>query len=138
MKRRERFSTAELISVFLLIVGLLIAIAVPLMEGSTTDAKWSGAIIYAGSIHKAVRDYAASNGVAAAQTLAGKNLSDRATQALLGFEADDLESTYFTASDYTITSVDGNGVAAITVTGSKADAPHGSYRLETDGNWVRR
>ena len=138
MQSGKHFNPVELTTVLVLIVGILAAVAIPLMKGRTAEAKWSGAIISASSIHKAVHDYAAQTGVAAAQALAGKNLGDAGTRALFDYEAADLESAYFTAADYTITSVDSNGVAAITVTGSKAGAPHGSYRLEANGNWVEQ
>jgi hypothetical protein len=55
----------------------------------------------------------------------------------LGFSAVDLEGTYFAPGDYTITAVNADGVAEITVAnGSKADAPtDGPYLLRTDGSW---
>jgi len=41
--------------------------------------------------------------------------------------------------DYTITSVDADGMAAITATGgSKSGAPTGSYVLRANGRWEKK
>ncbi len=136
MNKRKGFTLVELM-VVILIVGILAAVAIPLMQGRIDKAKWSEANAAAGSIRTAVRAYAAETSVGTAQGLAGKALSDTDTQAALGFNSSDLEGTYFTAANYVITSVDSSGVAVITVTASKSNAPSGSYQLETDGDWVK-
>jgi len=134
MKNRKGFTLVELM-VVILIVGILAAVAIPLMQGRIDKAKWSEANATAGTIRTAVRAYAAETSVATAATLSGL-LSVVGTQTKLGFVASDLEGTYFTAGDYDITSVDGNGIAVITVTASKTDAPGGGpYVLRADGSW---
>lgn len=137
MENKEGFTLVELI-VVILIVGILAAVALPLMIGRSEKSKWSEANTSAGMIRVAIRAYAAETSVTSAQSLIGNNLSDTSTLNLLGFTASDLEGTYFTASDFTITTIDGNGIAAITATGSKANAPSGSYQLEADGDWVKQ
>jgi hypothetical protein len=73
------------------------------------------------------------------QGLVGNDLSDAATETALGFIATDLEGTYFTSADYTITAVNGAGIATITATGgSKADSPTGTYVLQENGKWVKQ
>lgn len=138
MKSRKGFTLVELM-VVILIVGILAAVAIPLMQGRIDKAKWSEANATAGTIRTAVRAYAAETSVTTAQGLATTTLDTAATQSALGFSASDLEGTYFTASDYTITSVDGNGIAVITVSGgSKADSPTGSYQLTAAGTWTKQ
>ena len=137
MTRRKGFTLVELM-VVILIVGILAAVAIPLMQGRIDKAKWSEANATAGTIRTAVRAYAAETSVATAQGLVGNDLSDSGTQSALGFSTNDCEGTYFESDDYTISAVDGTGIATITVTGgSKADSPAGSYRLNPNGTWVK-
>ena len=134
MKNRKGFTLVELM-VVILIVGILAAVAIPLMQGRINKAKWSEANATAGTIRTAVRAYAAETSTATAAGLSGK-LSVGATQTKLGFIASDLEGTYFTADDYAITDVSATGIAEITVTASKTDAPDGGpYILGLDGSW---
>lgn len=138
MKSRKGFTLVELM-VVILIVGILAAVAIPLMQGRIDKAKWSEANATAGTIRTAVRAYAAETSVATAQGLAGTTLDTAATQSALGFTATDLEGTYFEAGDYTITAVNAQGIATITVTGgSKADSPAGSYQLTAAGAWTKQ
>ena len=107
--------------------------------GSIDKAKWMEATVTAGTIRNAVRAYAAETSVKKAQALAGTDLSIAATQSALGISAAGCEGAYFTPGDYTITTVNANGFASITVTGgSKADSPSGTYVLQEDGRWVKQ
>ena len=137
MKNKRGFTIVELMMV-IFIIGILAAVTSPFIMGRSDKAKWSEANTAAGSIRQAIRAYVAESSVNSAQTLIGTTLSDATTQGLLGFSATDLDGTYFTSSDYTITSVDTSGLAAITVTGSQGNAPSGSYQLQTDGDWVKK
>jgi len=135
MKSRKGFTLVELM-VVILIVGILAAVAIPLMQGRIDKAKWSEANATAGTIRTAVRAYCAETSVATAQGLAA-SLGDAGTRAALGFAATDLEGTYFATGDYSITAINGDGIATIRVAnGSKADAPtDGPYELAADGSW---
>ncbi len=134
MKNRKGFTLVELM-VVILIVGILAAVAIPLMQGRINKAKWSEANATAGTIRTAVRAYAAETSVATAGTLSGL-LSVVATQTKLGFVASDLEGTYFTAANYDITAVNGTGIATVQVSATKADAPTGGpYTMAVDGTW---
>ena len=138
MKSRKGFTLVELM-VVILIVGILAAVAIPLMQGRIDKAKWSEANATAGTIRTAIRAYAAETSIATAQALGG-TLDVAATQAALGFTTADLEGTYFEAACYTITSVSGTGIATITVSGAastKADAPTGTYVLNANGTWTK-
>jgi prepilin-type N-terminal cleavage/methylation domain-containing protein len=131
------FTLVELM-VVILIVGILAAVAIPLMQGRIDKAKWSEANAAAGTIRVAVRVYAFETTIATAQALVGNTLDDSDTQGLLGIDTTDLAGTYFVAGDYEIASVNANGVAAITATASQGNAPTGSYMLEEDGDWVKQ
>jgi type IV pilus assembly protein PilA len=137
MQRNSKGFTLVELMVVILIIGILAAIAVPLMKARVDKSKWSEACTTAGTIRTAVRNYAAEKSLATAQALAGNNLGDNAIQQCLGFIPEDLEGTYFSPGDYVISSVNQDGIAAITITGgSKADSPSGSYVLQTDGRWI--
>ena len=137
MNGKKGFTLVELM-VVILIVGILAAVAIPLMQGRIDKAKWSEANAAAGTIRTAVRAYAAETSIATAQGLIGETLDDTDTQAALGFDAADLTGTYFIPSDYAITNVNGNGIASITVTASQDEAPTGSYLLDIDGSWTKQ
>ena len=135
MERQKGFTLIELM-VVILIVSILAGVAIPLMQGRIDSAKWSEANAAAGTIRTAVRAYHAEKGATASAALASKVLSDGATRALLGFDTSDLTGTYFGPGNYTITSVDGDGIAVITV--SAGTGLSGSYQLEADGDWVKQ
>jgi len=137
MKSKKGFTLVELM-VVILIVGILAAVAIPLMQGRINKAKWSEANATAGTIRTAVRAYCAETSVdTAVKNVQGHTLAiGDAALPLLGFSDKDLEGTYFRGSDYKIDSVSDSGIAAITVTASKTNAPDdGPYTLDVDGNW---
>ena len=133
-KKRERkgFTLVELM-VVILIVGILAAVAVPILRGKINAAKWSEAAATAGAIRSSVRasfaEDQATIGAWSSQAL------DAATMATLGFQTGDLTGTYFAPAQFTITSVDSNGHAVITVTSPGASVP-GSALLNAAGGWV--
>jgi len=137
-KKKTGFTLVELM-VVILIVGILAAVSIPIMQGRIDSAKWSEACATAGTIRVAVRTYASERSVTTARTLVGTDLSNATTQALLGFAPQDCEGTYFLPGDYTITSVNDNGIAVITATGNgNPGSPEGSYVLQVDGRWEKK
>jgi prepilin-type N-terminal cleavage/methylation domain-containing protein len=134
--KNKGFTLVELM-VVILVIGILAAIAAPLMNARVDKSKWSEACTSAGIIRTAVRNYASETSIAIAQALSGEDLGNLTIQQILDFAPEDLEGTYFSPGDYTITSINSEGIAAITITGgSKDDAPIGSYILQEDGRWV--
>lgn len=94
MKSRKGFTLIELM-VVILIVGILAAVAIPLMRGRVDSAKWSEGKSVAGTIATALRAYAAEKG--------GQGAWANPTLANLGFTTGDLQGTYFTSTNYSWT-----------------------------------
>jgi type IV pilus assembly protein PilA len=94
MQKRKGFTLVELM-VVILIVGILAAVAIPLMRGRVDSAKWSEGKAVAGTIASALRAYTAEKGAAGTYP---------PTMAQLGFTASDLTGTYFTTANYSIAS----------------------------------
>ncbi len=131
-KKRERrgFTLIELM-VVILIVGILAAVAVPILRGKIDQAKWSEGAASAGAIRTSVRAYYAENPTAAI-ALAGTALTD-ATAAPLGFKSGDLTGKYFDVTKFTITAQT-NGNADITVAAGTDLSGQGT--LTTANGWV--
>ena len=121
MTSRKGFTLIELM-VVIFIVGILAAVAIPIMRGRIDAAKWSEAKAAAGSIRTSARAYIAEKGNS--YTFAGTTLTQ------LGFATGDLDGKYFTTACYAIVFTDvGSGnppTYVITVTASastSADKP---------------
>ena len=127
MRGKKGFTLIELM-VVILIVGILAAVAVPLMRGRINRAKWSEANASCGTIWTSVRAYIAEKGPA--YTGYAADIQGAVTGAVaknLGFNPTDLVGTYFTSANYVISGVVAEPPACvITVTPSKGNAPPGS------------
>ena len=96
MRDRKGFTLVELM-VVILIVGILAAVAIPIMRGRIDSAKWSEGKAAMGTIGTALRAYSAEKGAA------GTYGAGVPTLATLGFIASDLHGTYFTIANYAVT-----------------------------------
>jgi type IV pilus assembly protein PilA len=114
MTRRsgKGFTMVELM-VVVLIVGILAAVAVPLMSGRIDSSKWSEGKAAMGTIASALRTYAAEKGSFAAPP----------SLAEIGFTNADLDGTYFSHEAYAITSAAAaGGQVSFVITCTAADS----------------
>ena len=89
MESRKGFTLIELM-VVIFIVGILAAVAVPLMRGRIDAAKWSEGRAIMGTVATGLRAHVAEQGSA---------FTAVPTLAQLGFAANDLDGTYFTGGE---------------------------------------
>jgi prepilin-type N-terminal cleavage/methylation domain-containing protein len=109
--KRRGFTIIELM-VVIMIVGVLASLAIPILRERAKQSKWTEGAATAGTIKNALRAYYAEDPIAAA-AMAGSTVDT--VQGTLGFFAGDLTGRYFQANNFTITAIDGNGNATITV-----------------------
>jgi prepilin-type N-terminal cleavage/methylation domain-containing protein len=134
MKSRKGFTLIELM-VVVLIVGILAAVAIPIIRGRIDSAKWSEGKAALGTIATALRAYAAEQG--SSGTYGAVPLSR------LGFNASDLHGTYFTITNYSVTASAYNPAAdpALTFTVQATNTGTGitsptRVTLNQAGTWV--
>ena len=133
MINRKGFTLIELM-VVIFIVGILAAVAIPIMRGRIDAAKWSEGKASMGSIRTGIRALIAEKGNAWFNGNAGS-----VDQAMLGFASSDLDGKYFKNTDYTftITYVDDATEPTYTITATATaatspDAPTTPPSMELD------
>ena len=131
MKSRKGFTLIELM-VVIFIVGILAAVAIPIMRGRIDSAKWSEGRAAAGSIRTAARAFCAEK---------GPNYTYDASVDLtmLGFATGDLDGKYFKEGDYKIDWIgyDDYLVTVDATASTKAEAPAtpANTTLDENGDW---
>ena len=131
MESRKGFTLVELM-VVILIVGILAAVAIPIMRGRIDSAKWSEGRSMMGTVASAIRAYCAERDAAPTEGL----FAAWGTQ--LGFRDEDFDGTYFDSDMFSIEcSYDPNDAPALQfeITGTNDDLTPGWYTLDHDGNW---
>jgi len=135
MRGKRGFTLVELM-VVILIVGILAAVAVPIMRGRIDQAKWSEANAAAGAIKSAVRAYIAEKGPTWTYTDIEGTLDTQSIYENLGFASSDLAGKYFNQTDYTVSSVVADPPSCIvTVTSTKSGGPSGTGTLNAASDW---
>ena len=137
MNRRKGFTLIELM-VVILIVGILAAVAVPIMRGRIDSAKWSEGNATAGAIRTAVRAYIAEKGPTYANYSEIEGALNNATiQQCLGFNSSDLLGAYFDQADYVISAVVADPPSCVITVGpsTHSGAPGGTGTLAANGSW---
>jgi len=139
MTSRKGFTLIELM-VVIFIVGILAAVAIPIMRGRIDSAKWSEGRAAAGSIRTAIRAAIAEKG----NTYAFNTYVPNGDMAALGFATGDLDGKYFPETAYTFTITESANAAVqptylITVTSPKTGESPGSptsVTLDDTGTFV--
>ena len=89
MGKKKGFTIVELM-VVVLVIGILAAVAIPMMQGRISTAKWSEGKAMMGAIAEALRAHVSEK---------GSHFSTVPTLDQLGFADDDLNGSYFTGGE---------------------------------------
>jgi type IV pilus assembly protein PilA len=133
-KSRPGFTLIELMIV-IFIVGILSAVAIPLMRGRVDASKWTEGKAMAGTIRSAIRALHADLGLS-------YDYSNINTLSQLGFKDSDLDGKYFKHGDFVFSITNGNPLEySITVTTNLATSPEapsspGGITLDQNGDFV--
>ena len=111
LENARGFTLVELM-VVILIIGVLAAVAIPILRGHTDSVKWSEGKATMGSIATALRAYIVESGA---------SFSRRPTASQLGFSSGDLEGAYFTSRSYWWVIIDDDPIRYLII----ARAPRG-------------
>ncbi|MHC4693692.1 MAG: type IV pilin protein [Planctomycetota bacterium] len=139
MERRKGFTLIELM-VVIFIVGILAAVAIPIMRGRIDAAKWSEGKAGAGSIRTAARAFCAEKGPNWGGVWANVTLADLGFNLVNAADGDDLDGKYFTNESYAV-AFTGYDTYTITVTAAsslRAEKPTNPavVTLNQDGVWT--
>jgi len=139
MRSRKGFTLIELM-VVIFIVGILAAVAIPIMRGRIDAAKWSEGKSGAGSIRTSARAFCAEVGPSWGGVWANVDLGELGFYITPALPGGDLDGKYFTDDAYSILFA-GYDTYTVTVDATKSlslDAPAvpAVVTLNQDGTWT--
>ena len=139
MEKRKGFTLIELM-VVIFIVGILAAVAIPIMRGRIDSAKWSEGKAAAGSIRTAARAFCAEKGPTWGGVWANITLGDLGFNVVSAADGDDLDGKYFTNEAYAVafTAYDTYTVTVTAVSSLRVDKPAtpAIVTLDQNGTWT--
>jgi type IV pilus assembly protein PilA len=140
MEKRKGFTLIELM-VVIFIVGILAAVAIPIMRGRIDSAKWSEGKAAAGSIRTAARAFCAERGPNWGGVWANVSLADLGFTNLVDLApGDDLDGKYFTNECYILafTAYDTYTIRVVAANSNSADKPTSpsEMSIDQDGTWT--
>jgi prepilin-type N-terminal cleavage/methylation domain-containing protein len=139
MEKRKGFTLIELM-VVIFIVGILAAVAIPIMRGRIDSAKWSEGKAGAGSIRTAARAFCAERGPNWGGVWANVTLADLGFNLVNAAGGDDLDGKYFTNEAYAVvfTGYDQYTITVTAASSLSAEKPTtpASMTLDQNGAWT--
>jgi len=137
--RRKGFTLIELM-VVIFIVGILAAVAIPIMRGRIDAAKWSEGKAGAGSIRTSARAFCAEVGPSWGGVWANVTLADLGFNITPAAGGGDLDGKYFTdeAYGFAFTAYDTYTVTVTAAASLSPDKPTtpAVVTLDQDGTWT--
>ncbi|MBW8041729.1 MAG: type II secretion system protein [Planctomycetes bacterium] len=122
--------------IVIFIVGIMAAVAIPIMRGRIDAAKWSEANRTAGTIRTAVRAFIVENGSDYNYNRLKGKLSKPSLYRELGFSSSDLTGSYFYQKDYKLKDVTADPMSCVVeVNSSHPEGPPGKGTFAADGTW---
>ena len=139
MEKRKGFTLIELM-VVIFIVGILAAVAIPIMRGRIDAAKWSEGKAGAGSIRTAARAFCAEKGPNWGGIWANVTFLDLGFVLTSNADGDDLDGKYFTNEAYGVafTDYDMYVVTVTALSSLRVDKPTlpAVVTLDQNGTWT--
>jgi prepilin-type N-terminal cleavage/methylation domain-containing protein len=139
IEKQKGFTLIELM-VVIFIVGILAAVAIPIMRGRIDSVKWSEGYAGASTIRSAARAFCAERGEDWAGVWANITLADLGLNVTDGVGGDDLDGKYFTNESYAFAFTAYN-TYLITITAASSLSPDkptspSVVTLDQDGVWT--
>ena len=122
--------------IVIFIVGIMAAVAIPIMRGRVDTAKWSEANLTSGTIRSAVRVFIVENGPDYNYKKLKGKLNKPSLCTALGFSSTDLSGSYFYQRDYQLKNVKADPPSCVVeVKSTHPEGPPGKGTLAADGSW---
>jgi len=139
IEKQKGFTLIELMIV-IFIVGIMAAVAIPIMRGRIDSAKWSEGLAGASTIRSAARAFCAERGTDWTGIWANVTLADIGLNVTNGVGGDDLDGRYFTNESYVFVFTAYN-TYTITITADDSLSPDkptspSVVALDQDGIWT--